>query len=337
MKINEQVFVGKRVLITGAYGFLGRHLTAALYGIGAEVFAVMNQTDPSQWPVFEDPDDDWRNSCRTIQADLTNRDSVRQMLAVAQPDFIFHLAAISQVTEAQYVPDLTWNINVMGTVNLMRAITEMDFERPVVIFASSDKFYGNTPESADENTTSMAVHPYDSSKAAMEMAIHSFANYYQDFNYSIIRCVNIFGQGDFNYKRIIPDAIRQCYMNNTFKLRGDGSSCRQYVFVNNVVSAYLKVAELVFTYAIDSGEIFNLGGFELLAYDLVELIYKNMGYPHAYIQTSSSSRTKESVYNRVDDSKARKILGWEGGVLFKQHLKITIDWYIKQFKKYGVS
>ena len=231
-------YAGKRVLVTGAAGFVGSALAKRLYLNGARVWAIVRDIDDTvpfhgwdKWP---------RNIESTINGDLTDYDFVERAIAESEPDVIFHLAAMSQVRHNRIAPRQAYRNNTMGTVNVLEGVRLLAPDAGIVV-ASSDKVFGEPLESPLRDTTPInPVHPYDASKAAGDIAAQSYGRYY-DVRVGITRCGNIYGPGDVNWQRLIPGILRELIHRRQPVIRSDGKSVRDYNFIDDIVDAYLRV------------------------------------------------------------------------------------------------
>lgn len=328
---------GKRVWVTGAYGFIGRQLVDQLFSVEeAEVFALQFDNDLSSrhaWDIRGKTFGSiWWNQVQTLTCDLTNPRSVERAVAIAQPDVVFHLAAISQVPEAHYMPSHTYETNVMGLVNLLEAVRRYRWGVPVII-ASSDKAYGDwQPDEGGlkEWMPSIPGHPYDTSKACADLVAMSFAKHYH-MSITVARMANIFGRGDTNWKRIIPGVCRWVARGEDIIIRSDGKSRREYIGVDAAVWAYLTLAEKLMDKTIASGEMFNFGGIAATPIQLTEAIIKIAGKDNngskIIVQDGAQTESNSIVLN---DDKAALRLGWRyDDDDFVKDLRETVQWYLQ--------
>lgn len=339
MRASIGTFTGKRVLVTGAYGFVGRQLVDYLiHHENAEVFVTQRDNDISvrhgtDFKTTRFFNHQWWNLCRTITCDLRVREDAERAVAIAQPDVVFHLAAISQVTEASLTPILTYETNVMGLVNLLEAVNGFKTKVPVII-ASSDKAYGKAEGELDENAVCIPGHPYDTSKACADLIAQSYANYY-GMPTAVARMGNIFGRGDLNWKRIIPGVCRWVLTNEDIIIRSDGQSRREYISVDAVIWAYLGLAEYLMAGIIKPGEIVNFGGTEATPLQLVEGIIKIVGednYDGKVKVLNIAQDENPSI--TLNDYKANFHLGWYyDNKKFAIDLKAAVRWYINYFEE----
>ena len=179
------------------------------------------------------------NGCTLVEADL---DSLGPVLREHQPHTVFHLGAQTQVGEANRSPLGTWETNIRGTYLLLEAVRETDPATRVVV-ASSDKAYGAHKELPyREDFALQASYPYDVSKAAADLIARSYATTY-GLPVAVTRLANVYGPGDVNWSRLVPDTARALVRGERPVIRSDGTPERDYLYVEDAVDAYLAVAE----------------------------------------------------------------------------------------------
>jgi len=331
------IFRNKNILVTGAYGFVGNHLMANLPNSRVNLFAVMHDTDyRRQAHSFND----WHLRAKTIHADIRDYEQIERAISIAEPDYIFHLAAISQVTEANSVPRQAWETIVMGTVNLLEAARKLCPKAKIVI-ASSDKAYGGwgyIKSGLQEALPPIPGHPYDTSKAAADMAAQSYARHY-GLSIAIARMANIFGPGDMNFKRLIPETIRSIIRGIDPRIRSNGKHIREYLNINDAVKGYFMLANSLKNGALikdkSNAEIFNFGGEPCSVENLVTYILRLMkSRLEMQILNQANDETHEIA---IDDRKATEILGWKRptDMDMTNQLRHTIKWYKEYFHESG--
>lgn len=324
-------YTDKNILITGAYGFIGNHLAQYLWRKGANVFAFRHDADPARPDTYA-KGNHWTCNSRTIQGDIRNIEDVKRAVVIAQPDFVFHLGAITQVPDAGRLPVLTWDVNVMGTINLLDAVTQF-YPKARMVIASSDKYYGRNSDTLTEETAPNPGHPYDTSKAAMEMAVQSYVKDYSIIA-TIARMGNVFGAGDFNYKRIIPYICRQIYKNEPIVLRSNGKQIREYIHVDAVVLAYLHLGLWLDRNENMSGEVFNFSGLSANAISFCNKI-KEMALSSVEV-ILGEEESDESKMIKIDGNKVSQLLGWNypsSPDAFRDDVAKTMHWYLDYFKR----
>ena len=317
-----------RALVTGAHGFVASHLARALLERGDAV-RVLDRPDPRLADIGGPRRSaldllGLRDEVELAEGDL--RDAEAVAAAVAGCDSVFHLAAQTIVGVARESPAETLEVNVRGAWNVFEACREHGVER--VVFASSDKAYGTSPELPyREDFPLRAAYPYDASKAAADIIARSYAQAY-DVPLAVTRFANIYGGGDLNFSRLIPETAIAVLDGRPPLIRSDGSPERDFLHVDDAVSAYLAIAA-----ALDGegarGEAFNAGG-EQPALGARGGRPDRRGGGHAASSPNTSARgTPDGEIDRqyVDSTKLRELTGWRPEVDLADGLRQTLDWY----------
>jgi CDP-glucose 4,6-dehydratase len=316
-----------RVLVTGAHGFVASHLVGALLARGDEV-RVLDRPDPRTADVGGTRLSaldllGLRGEVELAEGDL--RDGEAVSAAVAGCDSVFHLAAQTIVGVARESPTETFEVNVRGAWNVFDACREHGTGR--VVFASSDKAYGSSPELPyREDFPLRAAYPYDASKAAADIVARSYANAY-DLPIAVTRFANIYGGGDLNFSRLIPEAAIAVLDGRPPQIRSDGSPERDFLHVDDAVSAYLAVEA-----ALDGegarGDAFNAGGEHPHSVrEVVDLIAAaaGTGIEPEYLGEGTPDGEIDRQY--VDSTKLRELTGWRPRVELADGLRGTLAWY----------
>ena len=316
-----------RALVTGAHGFVASHLVAALLARG-EAVRVLDRPDPriadlggprrSALDLLG-----LRDQVELAEGDLCDAEAVSA--AVTGCDSVFHLAAQTIVGVARDSPVETLEVNVRGAWNVFEACREHGVRR--VVFASSDKAYGASPELPyREDFPLRAAYPYDASKAAADIIARSYATAY-GVPLAVTRFANIYGGGDLNFSRLIPETAAAVLDGRPPVIRSDGSPERDFLHVADAVSAYLAIAG-----ALDGegarGEAFNAGGEQPHSVrEVVDLIAAaaETGIEAEYLGAGTPAGEIDRQY--VDSTKLRELTGWRPAVDLKTGLGLTLDWY----------
>jgi len=316
-----------RSLVTGAHGFVASHLVAALLARGDEV-RVLDRPDPriadvggprlSGLDLLE-----LRGDVELAEGDLRDADSVTA--AVGGCDSVFHLAAQTIVGVARKSPLETLEVNVRGAWNVFEACREHGASR--VVFASSDKAYGASPELPyREDFPLRAAYPYDASKAAADIIARSYANAY-GLSLAVTRFANIYGGGDLNFSRLIPETTIAVLDGRPPVIRSDGSPERDFLHVDDAVSAYLAI-EATLDRGEARGEAFNAGGERPHSVrGVVDLIAAAAGTGIEPEYQGSGTPDGEIDRQYVDSTKLRELTDWSPQVELSKGLRETLDWY----------
>jgi CDP-glucose 4,6-dehydratase len=321
----------KRVLVTGYEGFLGSHLVNKLVAYGALVTGLDIKTRRKETILSVDV----LKRVRIIKGSVENYSLLLKMLKQGKIEYVFHLAATSIVGEALREPLKAFSTNIQGTWNVLEAGRNTQGIKGVII-ASSDKAYGahdKLPYLEDEPLC--GTHPYDVSKSCADLLAYT---YFYTYNLPVVitRCGNIYGPGDFNFSRLIPDALSCFFLNKILKIRSDGKFVRDYVYVDDIVNGYIIIAELLKKQHL-GGEAFNLSDEKPVA--VVELLNKFNKFKlgrsklRYKIMNTAKYEIKEQY---LCSKKARRVLGWRPKYCIEDGLKKTADWYADYFRKQGL-
>lgn len=314
-------WVGRKVFVTGCSGLLGSLLTHELIDRGAEVVGLMRDWVPSSRLVT----DGTVNRMTLVRGDIEDIEVLERVLSEYEIQSVFHLAAQAIVGTANRNPIPTFKSNIAGSWNLFDACRRVTSVEAVVV-ASSDKAYG-TPDKLpyDESMPMNGCHPYDVSKSCTDLLARTYYATY-GLGICITRCGNFFGGGDLNFNRIIPGTIRSVLKGQRPIIRSDGTMVRDYIYVRDVVDAYLMLAEAMQDSSIH-GEAFNFStesNHNVL--ELTQRILQVMG------QTDLEPVVLNEASNEIQDQylsaeKARTVLGWEPRFTLDDALTETVDWY----------
>jgi CDP-glucose 4,6-dehydratase len=319
-----------RSLVTGAHGFVASHLVGRLLDRGDEV-RVLDRPDPRLadigGPRLSALDLlGLRREVELAEGDL--RDAEAVAVAVAGCDSVFHLAAQTIVGVARESPAETFEVNVRGAWNVFEACREHGAAR--VVFASSDKAYGTSPELPyREDFPLRASYPYDASKAAADVIARSYAHAY-GVPLAVTRFANVYGGGDLNFSRLIPETVVAVLEGRPPRIRSDGSPERDFLHVDDAVSAYLAIEGALGKGDGDEarGEAFNAGGEHPHSVrEVVDLIAAAAGTGVEPEYLGSGTPEGEIDRQYVDSAKLRELTGWRPRVELAEGLSRTLEWY----------
>ncbi len=311
----------RRVLVTGATGIVGSWLCEELLNRGAYVVAFVLNDDPLSRFYSER----MAERCSIIRGDLNDFSSCMRAINVHEVETVFHLGAQTIVGAALRDPLECFESNIRGTYNLLEAARRLPELVTRFVVASSDKAYGDSKVLPyTEDMPLNGTHPYDVSKSCTDLLSKTYAHTY-GMNIAIARCGNIYGAGDLNWSRIVPGTIRSVTMNERPVLRSDGTMIRDYIYVRDVVSAYIALAEQVDRPDV-CGEAFNFSPeLQISVIEIVKMILSTMG---SNLQPLILNTAANEILNQtLDASKARRILGWHSKWSLKDGLSDTVKWY----------
>ncbi len=316
---NNRFWQNKTVLVTGHEGFLGSWLSKILIEKEARVVG-LDKIRSRPYSILND----LRKNVTCIQGDIVNLELVRRVIDKYEPKVIFHLAAEAIVVHANKDPIKTFKSNIEGTWNVIDASRNKKFIEAIIV-ASSDKAYGSHKKLPyTEDAPLAGSHPYDVSKSCADRLAYAYFNTYC-LPVAVTRCGNIYGPGDFHFSRIVPDTMRCALSGKTLYIRSDGKFIRDYIFVEDVVSGYLMLAENMRKLKL-GGEAFNFSDENpITVMKLVDKIYKAANKKSNYKILSKAKYEIKHQY--LTSRKARKILGWKPAYSLESGLKKTIEWY----------
>ena len=246
-------------------------------------------------------------------------------------DIVFHLGAITQVLDSIKDPYKTHQINILGTINFLENIRRIN-PKIIFIYSSSDKAYGelNKRRFYRESDRLQSDYPYDVSKSASDLVCQSYSKTF-NLKVGIIRCGNIYGPGDFNLKRLIPEVIISTIKKERFIIRSDGKSTRDYVYVDDVVNAYVLLMKKLLTSNLLL-RIYNVSSkFNHSVKQIINMILKNMNNFDLKPIVKNYSK-KEINFQRLNYSKIERELKWKPKTKIEQGIIETIKWYRKYYK-----
>ncbi|HEX3277268.1 MAG TPA: NAD-dependent epimerase/dehydratase family protein [Thermoleophilaceae bacterium] len=312
-------------LVTGAQGFLGAWLAQRLVDDGKRVVALRRDVDPEARFRTEGIED----RCALALADLTDHEALVRVLNEHEVDEVFHLAAQTIVGTANRSPLATWEANVRGTYSLLEACRALGTVKRVVV-ASSDKAYGDHDELPyREDFALQPRYPYDVSKACTDLIARSYANTYE-LPVAVTRLANLYGPGDLNWSRIIPDSARALARGQRPVIRSDGTPERDYLYVEDAVDAYLAIGASLDDPAM-RGRAWNAGwGKPIPVIDVVRTLISVSGVDVEPDVQGSGTPHGEIDRQYLDSTAIREQIGWEPKWDLERGLATTWEWYRQQ-------
>jgi len=315
---------GSSILVTGAYGLLGSWLVKALVEAGTIVTVV--ERDHVRGSALVAMGLEARVT--VVRGDVADEGLVARAIAEYEIDTVFHLAAQTLVPTANRSPLSTFETNIRGTWLTLEACRLHNVAR--VIVASSDKAYG--PHSQLPYREDFALQPqfpYDVSKAAADLLGRSYWNTW-GVPVAVTRFANLYGGGDTNRSRLIPEVVAAALCGRSPVIRSDGSPERDFLYVEDAVTAYLQIAR-----ALDdpqrggaAGEAFNAGGGQLhRVRDVVALICRLTGSNVTPDVRGAGTPIGEIDRQWVDSTKLTQLTGWAPSLTLEEGLQRTINWY----------
>ena len=317
----------KKVLVTGAGGFIGSNLVEELVKGGASVKALVHYNSRNDWGNIEELPKQVKNEIEVVAGDI--RDAFAMQKCVKGCDIVFHLAALIGIPYSYVAPEAYVDTNIKGTLNMLQAALVNNVGR--FVHTSTSETYGTaiyTP--IDEKHPLQGQSPYSASKIGADKMAES---YYLSFGLpvSTIRPFNTYGIRQ-SARAIIPTVISQALIKDKIQL-GSLSPVRDLTFVKDTVNGFIKIAGS--EKAI--GEVINVGsGFGITVGDLVNKIFSIMGKQVEVLLDESRVRPEKSEVMQLiaDNSKAKELAGWQPTVSFDDGLKLTIEWIKDHINNY---
>jgi CDP-glucose 4,6-dehydratase len=320
-------WAGRRVLVTGATGMVGSWLTRKLVDSGVWAVALVCDHDPQSELLRSGT----ISRVAVVDGRLEDADAVERAVAMHEIDTIFHLGAQTIVGTAQRAPRLTFESNIQGTWNVLEAARLHRDLVTAVVVASSDKAYGTQrilPYVEDMPLQGCA--PYEVSKSCTDLLAQSYHASY-GVPVTIARCGNIYGGGDLNWSRIVPGTVRSLLRGEEPVIRSDGTFLRDYLFVDDVVDAYLLLGEASRRPDV-GGQAFNFSDENpLTVMEVYERVCAAAGRPGTKPRVLGRAEG-EIKHQYLSAAKARERLGWKAGHGLDEGLRRTVAWYRTLFE-----
>jgi CDP-glucose 4,6-dehydratase len=312
--------------VTGAQGFVGSWLTERLLDEGAKVVTLLRDVEPDA----RFNADGLAERCVLVRADLADYEGLTRTLNEHDIRAVFHLAAQTIVGTANRSPFSTFETNIRGTYTLLEACRGIGvLGNPIerIVVASSDKAYGSHEQLPyKEDFPLQPVYPYDVSKAATDMIARSYAVTY-GMPIAVTRLANVYGGGDPNSSRIVPDAIASLQDGKQPVIRSDGSPERDFLYIEDAVDAYLTIAESLDDRA-NWGRAWNAGtGTPVSVRDLVERLIRTAGADVEPDIQGEGTPHGEIDRQFLDSEAIKEELGWQPRWSLDDGLAATWRWY----------
>jgi UDP-glucose 4-epimerase len=305
----------RRVLVTGAAGFIGSHLTRRLVAEGAEVHALTDEVSS----LYPGRLLDLRGKIVLHEGNLTDRTAMEEVVKRSKPSVIFHLGAYTHVGKSWYRVDECIQTNIQGTVNLLLALEDSGYDR--FVYTGTSEIYGDIDVPFREDAIVNPISPYSVSKYAGERYCRM---YQQGLGWPIVmvRPFNAYG-GAQSPDRIIPETIVKALRGQDIELT-QGRQTREFNYVEDLAEGFVLLGK---TDGIE-GELFNLGcGEEVAIRDMATTILDVLGHPVEAKFGALPDRPNEIWRMYCDSTKARERLGWAPRHSLRDGLQKTIEWY----------
>lgn len=317
----------KAVFVTGCTGLVGAWLVAALVARGATVVGLVRDHIPRSNLYRLGLD----RHIAIARGDVCDHATVLRVMNEYEIDTVFHLAAQTIVGIANRAPLSTFEANIRGTWTVLEAARHTPTMRRVVM-ASSDKAYG-AQETLPylEDAPLLGLHPYDASKSCGDLIAQTYFHHYR-MPVAIARCGNIFGGGDLNFNRIIPETMRAVHRGERPVIRSDGSPTRDYLYVEDVAEAYLTLAEGLDDPA-RHGRAYNFSYEQpRTVLEIVAQALAALGRPDLTPDVRGTGIPPGEIpHQYLSSARARDELGWRPRFGLDDGLRQTYAWYARFF------
>jgi CDP-glucose 4,6-dehydratase len=332
--MDGEFWKGKRVLVTGHTGFKGSWLVLWLQALGAETIGY-SLPPPTQPSLFERAH--VSNGMTSITGDIRDFEFLKRVIAEKKPEVVIHLAAQTVVRCSYANPIETYSINVMGTVNLLEAIRQLDLPCAVVN-VTSDKCYENKNSiwGYRENEPFGGRDPYSSSKACAELVTSAFReSYFRDDKSQRPRVLvasgragNVIGGGDWTKDQLVPDIMRAFINGRSVHIRNP-HAVRPWQFVLEPLCGYLLLAEYLWNHGLEYAEGWNFGPYEGDSRPVSWIVQhiSTVWGNSARWEMDQGIHPHEDHILKLDISKARSRLGWSPKIRLDRAIEWVVEWY----------
>lgn len=342
MDLFNNIYRGKKVLVTGHTGFKGSWLSIWLRELGAEVigYSLDPYTEKDNFVLA-----DLQDKMVDIRGDIRDKKHLEEVFNKYKPEIVFHLAAQPLVRLSYDIPVETYEVNVMGTINVMECIRSTK-ETKVGIMITTDKCYENREQiwGYRENEAFGGYDPYSSSKGAAEIAINSWRrSYFNPKDYekhgkalASVRAGNVIGGGDWAKDRIIPDCIRALEEGKEVEIRSP-KSIRPWEHVLEPLSGYLLLGQKLVENPTRYADGWNFGPHLdsiVTVWEIGEKVVENYGKGELK-DISNPNELHEAKLLALDIAKARFELGWKPTLNINETIEMTVEWY-REYKNKDV-
>lgn len=330
----QNTYKGKKVFLTGHTGFKGAWLIKTLNLLGATVkgYALAPQTVNDLYHLI-----DGDKLCTSVIADLRDRQRLAQELISFEPDFVFHLAAQPLVRLSYQIPAETFEVNAIGTANLLDGV-KLISKKCSVVLITTDKVYHNNEWEYPyrENDRLGGYDPYSASKACAELLIDSYRNSFfniKEYNrhfkgIAVARAGNVIGGGDWSKDRLIPDIVRALIKGETITIRNP-NAVRPWQHVLEPVIGYLSLGHYLHQNPFGYAQAYNFGPHAQDALSVEQMLNLaiNAWGSGKYTIEIENNQLHEAGLLKLDISKVAAQLNWHPKMNAQQTVQFTIDWY----------
>jgi CDP-glucose 4,6-dehydratase len=326
---------GKKIFLTGHTGFKGSWMLAMMKELGAEVTGYALLPDSNTKALYHIIDGD--TLCNSVIADIRDIGKLKQAIEKARPDIVFHLAAQPLVRYSYTHALETFEVNTMGTANLLEAVKDFD-HKCVVVVITTDKVYENNEWHYPYRETDRlgGYDPYSASKAAAEIVTDSYRNSFFNTNafdshqkaVAVARAGNVIGGGDWSMDRIIPDIIRALENKQAIMIRNP-ASVRPWQHVLEPLAGYLLLGARLWQTPAKFSSAWNFGPYSQDTFTVSELVQKAIEVwgEGKFTIEKQEEQPHEAGLLKLDINKAINVLGWHPAYSAAESITHTMEWY----------
>lgn len=334
----KEFYKNKKVLITGHTGFKGSWMSYILFLLGADVtgIALEPKTEPSLFHILK-----LNNKMNSKILDVRNLKEMDVVFHEIQPEIVIHMAAQPLVIDSYENPVYTYDVNVMGTVNVCECIRNCKSVKSF-INVTTDKVYQNNEWCYGYRETDRldGFDPYSNSKSCSELVTASYCkSFFQNLDIAVSTCRagNVIGGGDFSENRIIPDCVQAAHNDQTIMVRNP-NSVRPYQHVLEAVYFYLLLAMKQFQDRSLSGA-YNIGPNEsdCVSTDKIVALFCKKWEDHARWEAQDYHGPHEANFLKLDTSKAKSQLGWRPVWSIHEAVEKTVEWSKAYYTGYDIE
>lgn len=317
----------KNYLITGAAGFIGSHLADQLLKLGHHIIAIDNMIENYSLKLKEDNiKKNLKNkNYQFYRIDIRNKDNLQQLFKREKIDVVIHLAGLAGVRKSIDNPIIYEEVNCIGTQNILECMKEHNIKN--IIFSSSSSVYGNRTEIPFKETdrTDMQISPYAATKKADELFLYVYHNLY-NINTMILRFFTVYGprqRGDLAISKFVKAILE----NKPIEMYGDGSTSRDYTYIDDIIDGILKSIKYVETNN-NVYEILNLGNSNPIKLkDMIRTIEMAINKKAIIINKPMQQGDVNITYAQID--KAKKLIQYEPKTDFITGINLFVKWFIQ--------
>ena len=322
----------KKVFLTGHTGFKGSWFSLMLTLLGAKVsgYSLRSNDEINLFDLLK-----LKNKIHSsIIGDIREYDKLKRSIKKSSPDFVVHMAAQPLVSESYINPRYTYEVNTLGTVNILNILKELNFIKSALIITTDKVYFNNNKKKYfKENDILGGSDPYSNSKACAELVVDSFNRSFfrkKKIFVATARAGNVIGGGDFSKNRIVPDFFRSLLNNQKLILRSP-NSIRPWQHVIEPLNGYLILLMKLYKRQIVSGNSFNFGpnsSSNKSVSNIINLLNDNFANSVNVVKQKNFTKNfNESKVLMLSSDKSKKILKWKIKYNLKKSIQLTSDWF----------